>query len=81
MKSVLVVVDMQNELVADQRLAPSADFLLPRVSVLLSEFRRLGVPVVHAHYVTEPDGRGCMAHHEAKKSRRCVRGPENGGRG
>jgi acyl-CoA reductase-like NAD-dependent aldehyde dehydrogenase/nicotinamidase-related amidase len=74
MNSVLVVVDVQNELVADQRLAPTAEFFLPRVAALLSEFRRLETPIVHVHYVTEPDGRGYMAHHEAKKRRRCVRG-------
>ena len=66
MNSVLVVVDVQNELVADQRLAPAAELFLPRVAALLSEFRRLKTPIVHVHYVTEPDGRGYMAHHEAK---------------
>ena len=71
MQSVLVVVDVQNELVADQRLAPAAEFFLPRVGALLSAFRRRGIKIVHAHYVTEPDGRGYLTHHEAKKRRRC----------
>jgi acyl-CoA reductase-like NAD-dependent aldehyde dehydrogenase/nicotinamidase-related amidase len=74
MKNVLVVVDVQNELVADQRLTPVAERFLPRVATLLSEYRRLELPIVHAHYVTEPDGRGYMAHHQAKKRPRCVRG-------
>ena len=74
MSSVLVVVDVQNELVADRRLAPRAGVFLPRVAALLGKFRRRKAPIVHVHYVTEPDGRGCMAHHEANKLRRCVRG-------
>lgn len=74
MKKVLVVVDIQNELLEDQRLAPAAEIFLPRVAALLKQFREQGLPVVHVHYLTEIDGRGCMAHHATSKRRRCVRG-------
>lgn len=74
MEKVLVVVDIQNELVEDPRLAPAAERFLPRVAALLKQFRRQGLPVVHVHYLTETDGRGCLAHHAASRRRRCVRG-------
>ena len=74
MNSVLIVVDIQNELVEDSRLIPVTGLFLPRVAALLNGFRRNEVPVVHIHYITEMDGRGYLAHHSAKKKRRCARG-------
>ncbi len=70
----LLVVDVQRELLADARLQPPAGPYLARLTELLRAARERGLPILHAHYVTEPDGRGVLPHHAARGRRRCVRG-------
>jgi len=74
MNSVLIVIDVQNEFVEDPRLVPAAEDFLPQIADLLGAIRGRGIPIVHAHYVTENDGRGYMPHHKEKKRPRCARG-------
>ena len=74
MKAVLLVIDLQNDFVTDPRLKPTADNFLTRVAQLLGKSRNLGIPVVHLHYITEPDGRGYLRHHREKGRKRCERG-------
>jgi acyl-CoA reductase-like NAD-dependent aldehyde dehydrogenase/nicotinamidase-related amidase len=74
MPPVLLLVDVQNEFLEDPRLDPPAATLLPKLSALLRACRDRGVPIVHAHYITEPDGRGLKVHHMAARRQRCARG-------
>lgn len=74
MRPALLVVDVQNELLEDPRLDPPASTFVPRMSALLRVCRDRNVPILHAHYITEPDGRGRMAHHVATGRTRCARG-------
>src|SRR5262245_35302873 len=74
MPPVLLVVDVQNEFLEDPRLDPPAATLLPRLSALLRACRDRGVPIVHAQYITEPDGRGLKVHHVAERRQCCARG-------
>ncbi len=74
MDSALLVVDLQNELLEDARLDPPVETYLSRVSDLLRACRERGLPILHAHYITEPDGRGVLPHHAETGRRRCVRG-------
>jgi alpha-ketoglutaric semialdehyde dehydrogenase len=74
MKSVLVVVDVQNEFVEDPRLGSNSIIFLDAMTALLSACRNKHLPVFHVHYVTELDGRGYLAHHKAERRMRCLRG-------
>jgi acyl-CoA reductase-like NAD-dependent aldehyde dehydrogenase/nicotinamidase-related amidase len=74
MKSALLIVDVQNEFVADPRLAPGTEFFLQKLTALLESFRGLKYPILHAHYVTEKDGRGYLLHHKKEGRKRCERG-------
>ena len=74
MPPVLLLVDVQTEFLEDPRLEPPAATLVPRLAALLRACRDRGVPVLHAHYVTEPDGRGAKPHHVAAGRTRCARG-------
>ena len=74
MDPALLVVDVQNELLEDARLDPPVETYLARVHDLLRACRERGLPIVHAHYITEPDGRGVLPHHAEAGRRRCVRG-------
>lgn len=74
MPPVLLLVDVQTELLEDPRLEPPAAILVPRLAVLLRACRDRGVPVLHAHYATEPDGRGAKSHQVAAGRTRCARG-------
>ena len=74
MKSILVVIDAQNEFIADPRLEPTVDTFVPRLGAALERFRKKNQPVVHIHYITEEDGRGYLPHHKAQNRPRCLRG-------
>lgn len=74
MDPALLVVDVQNELLEEARLDPPVETYLARVRDLIGACRKRGLPIVHAHYITEADGRGVLPHHAETGRRRCIRG-------
>lgn len=74
MNSVLVVIDVQQDFLKDVRMNPPSTTLLPKIGALLGGFRAHSLPVAHIHYITEPDGRGYLSHHQKKGRPRCLRG-------
>jgi len=62
------------DFLSDPNLSPTADNVISGIRSTLAAARSRQMPVAHVHYVTESDGRGLKAHHEALEMVRCARG-------
>lgn len=76
MKSVLLLVDLQRDYLAEFGLEPAAGFVVERAACLLNACRRLGVPVVHIWTTVERESDERMPHWKRVGRWRCVLGTD-----
>ena len=74
MRPALVLVDLQRDFLDRPGLEPPESALLHQVQLLLAGCRRRGVPVVHIHTLTRPDGQDRMPHWVREGIVACVAG-------
>ncbi|OAN51300.1 aldehyde dehydrogenase family protein [Magnetospirillum moscoviense] len=73
-RTALLLVDIQEDFLCRPGLLPGAGDVVERVSVLLEGFRRLALPVCHAHTRVSADGSDAMPHWRAKGNTACSAG-------
>jgi len=76
MKVALLLVDAQMDFYARPSLQPDAETLIARTGALLTAFRRLRLPVLHAQIRVRRDGRDRMPHWKRQDLWACVDGSE-----
>ena len=74
MKPVLLLVDLQKDFLSRPALEPPPGKLIPQAGRLLKGCRELGVPVLHAHTVVQPDGEDRMPHWKRGGIWECIAG-------
>ncbi len=74
MRTVLLLVDLQNDFLQRPGLLPSLDDLVPSVAALLARARVEGMPVAHVRTRVQADGSDCMPHWRQAGTLECVAG-------
>jgi acyl-CoA reductase-like NAD-dependent aldehyde dehydrogenase/nicotinamidase-related amidase len=74
MRSCLLLIDLQNDFLARPGLVPPAAELIDQIAILLKEWRKLGLPVMHVHTLVSTDGQNRMPHWKAQNIWSCVEG-------